>query len=332
MPKSKNNVVYSLAPLAGFTDGAFRRLCARHGADLTYTEMVSAAGLAHDSNPTRHLMEVLPGEGPVACQLFGANADDLVCATREVNGLMGENGKRFVEINLNAGCPVPKVVKPGAGSALIKNPAKIHDLLRAMVAETDLPVTLKTRPGPNPDTILMYEILDAAESAGAKGIILHGRFTSQGHGGAVHLDLLADLVSKARIPVTGNGGVVDCATARQMAETGVAGIMIGRGALANPWIFDRLKGELDEGHELSNADIREVVNEHIGSIIDLREQLVRNWPKSRIPSLDGMVSVQMHAHLFRYFSGRPGAAEMRRRLNTIRTIAEIHQLIQSLLG
>lgn len=307
---------YSLAPLAGFTDAAFRRLCLRHGADLTYTEMVSAAGLAHGSRPTRHLMETLPGEGPVACQLFGSNPDELEFSAREVTSL-----GRFVELNLNAGCPVPKVTREGAGATLVKDPAKVHDLLAAMKRGTDLPVTLKTRPGPKPDKVMLWELLDAAETAGASAIILHARFTSQNHGGEVHLDLLSELVERAKMPVWGNGGVKDTATARAMEATGVAGIMVGRAALANPQIFAALKGENAE------CDRIETLKDHLAGVIELREALARDFPDDHIPSVDGMCSIQMHTHLFRYFAGRPGAAELRRRLNSIRTLSEILSII-----
>ena len=307
---------YSLAPLAGFTDAAFRRLCSRHGADLTYTEMVSAAGLAHGSRPTRHLMETLPGEGPVACQLFGSNPDELEFSAREVTSL-----GPFVELNLNAGCPVPKVTREGAGATLVKDPAKVHDLLAAMKRGTDLPVTLKTRPGPKPDKVMLWELLDAAETAGASAIILHARFTSQNHGGEVHLDLLSELVERAKMPVWGNGGVKDTATARAMEATGVAGIMVGRAALANPQIFAALKGENAE------CDRIETLKDHLAGVIELREALARDFPDDHIPSVDGMCSIQMHTHLFRYFAGRPGAAELRRRLNSIRTLSEILSII-----
>ncbi len=307
---------YSLAPLAGFTDAAFRRLCSRFGADLTYTEMVSAAGLAHGSRPTRHLMETLPGEGPVACQLFGSNPDELEFSAREVSSL-----GRFVELNLNAGCPVPKVTREGAGATLVKDPAKVHGLLKAMKRGTDLPVTLKTRPGPKPDKVMLWELLDAAETAGASAIILHARFTSQNHGGEVHLDLLSELVERAKMPVWGNGGVKDAATARAMEATGVAGIMVGRAALANPQIFAALKGENAE------CDRIETLKDHLAGVIELREALARDFPDDHIPSVDGMCSIQMHTHLFRYFAGRPGAAELRRRLNSIRTLSEILSII-----
>lgn len=313
-----SQVRYSLAPLAGFTDAAFRRLCSRHGADLTYTEMVSAAGLAHGSRPTRHLMETLPGEGPVVCQLFGSNADELEFASREVSAL-----GRFVELNLNAGCPVPKVTREGAGATLVKDPAKVHELLKAMKRGTDLPVTLKTRPGPKPDKVMLWELLDAAETAGASAMILHARFTSQNHGGEVHLDLLAELAQRAKIRVGGNGGVKDAATARAMADTGVSEIMVGRAALANPQIFEVVKGGSPE------CDRIETFRDHLASVIELHEALARDFPEDHIPSIDGMCSIQMHTHLFRYFSGRPGAAELRRRLNSIRTLSEILSLVGS---
>ena len=317
----RNEPRFVLAPLAGFTDAAFRRICARYGADLAYTEMVSAAGLAHGSRPTRQLMEVLPGEGPVACQLFGAVPDELEFAAREATAV-----GRFVELNLNAGCPVPKVLREGAGAALVKDPERVYALLAAMRRGTSLPVTLKTRPGPKPDRVLLFELLDAATRAGAAGFILHARFTSQAHSGMVHLELLAELVERAKMPVTGNGGVVDAETARAMADTGVAGIMVGRAALANPEIFTVLKGGA------ATHDKIELFGEHLASIVELQAALARDFPDDPVQSLDGMSSVQLHTHLFRYFAGRPGAAKLRRRLNSIRTYAEVEACAKEIAG
>ena len=311
---------YVLAPIAGFTNAAFRLMAVRGGADLTYTEMVSAAGLAHGSSPTRHLLEVLPGEGPVACQLFGAKPDELAFAVREVSAL-----GRFVEINLNAGCPVPRIVREGAGSALVKKPELVYALLAAMVSETGLPVTLKTRPGPRPDKVLMLELLDAAETAGAKGLTLHARFTSQNHGGSVHLDLLAELVQRAKIPVTGNGGVKDAATARAMAETGVSSIMVGRAALPDPWIFSRLKRG-PESHAEALPRPQGLFREHLDALVALHEQIAERFPEDHGPSLDAWVAGAARTHLFRYFSGLRGAGELRRRLATVRTVADVEAI------
>ena len=322
---------YVLAPLAGFTDAPFRRLCTDGGADLTYTEMVSAAGLAHGSSPTRHLMETMPGEGPVALQLFGATESDLAYATDFVSRTIEQsNNRTIVELNLNAGCPMKKVTREGAGAKLIEDPEKIYRLLKAMVGNTTLPVTLKTRLGPHPQRTNVFEIVDAAERAGAKGLVVHARYTSQMHGGATHLDTLAEVVSRAHVPVTGNGSVVDAKTAAAMAATGVDAIMIGRASLANPWIF----GELKSGCSLltSGEDAASPLSKfrrHLGYLLEFREQLAAKYPNDHIPSPDAFASVKMHVHLFRYFNGRPGAAELRKRLNTVRTLDEIEEIVSS---
>ena len=311
---------FVLAPLAGFTDAPFRRLCHEGGADLCYTEMVSAAGLAHGSSPTRHLMETMPGEGPCACQVFGATESDLALAAREVEGVK----ERFVEINLNAGCPMKKVTCTGAGAKLVEDPEKVYRLLKAMRENTSLPLTLKTRLGPHPQKTNVFELLDAAECAGAKGITVHARYTSQMHGGAVHLDMLAEVVRRAHVPVTGNGSVVDAKTAAAMAATGVDAIMIGRAALPNPGIFAELKGEMRLGGET-------VFERHLKYLLSFRDQLAARFPNDHVPSADGFASVKMHVHLFRYFNGRPGAAALRARLNTVRTLAEIREICESQL-
>ena len=309
---------YVLAPLAGFTDAPFRRLCAEGGADLAYTEMVSAAGLAHGSSPTRHLMETMPGEGPVACQLFGSKETDLAFAAKEVPP------GRFVELNLNAGCPMTKVTREGAGAKLVEDPAKVYRLLKAMRENSPLPVTLKTRLGPHPQRTAVFELLDAAEQAGAKGFIVHARYTSQMHGGTLHLETLAEVVKRARIPVVGNGSVVDAKSAAAMAKTGVDAIMIGRAALSNPSIFSALKGD---GTGASCFGSSDAVRRHLEYLLAFRRQLEERYPNDHIPSEDAFASVKMHVHLFRYFSGRPGAAALRARLNKVRTLSEIVSLI-----
>ena len=318
---------YVLAPLAGFTDAPFRRLCFEGGADLTYTEMVSAAGLAHGSSPTRHLFETMPGEGPVSLQLFGAKESDIAYATDVVNrAIKQSNNHAIAELNLNAGCPMTKVKREGAGAKLIEDPAKIGRLLKAMTENTGLPVTLKTRLGPHPQRTNVLEILDAAEKAGAKGLIVHARYTSQMHGGPVHLDTLAEVVSRAHVPVTGNGSVVDAKTAADMAATGVDAIMIGRAALANPDIFRQLKS--GQANNLNNRTI-EHFRRHLQYLLLFRDRLAAHFPADHVPSPDAFASVKMHVHLFRYFNGRPGAAELRRRLNAVRTLAEIDEIARS---
>ena len=320
---------YVLAPLAGFTDAPFRRLCSEGGADLTYTEMVSAAGLAHGSSPTRHLMETMPGEGPVAIQIFGSKESDIAYATDVIHRTVEQSGRPtspspVVELNLNAGCPMTKVTREGAGAKLVEDPAKIGRLLKAMSENTSLPVTLKTRLGPHPQKTNVLEILDATEQAGAKGLIVHARYTSQMHGGPVHLDTLAEVVRHAHIPVTGNGSVVDAKSAAEMAATGVDAVMVGRAALANPQIFAQLK----QGQSNSPNDrTLDLFRRHLDYLLSFRDQLAAHFPGDHVPSPDGFASVKMHVHLFRYFGGRPGAAELRKRLNAVRTLEEIRHIV-----
>ena len=308
-----------LAPLAGFTDAPFRQMCFEGGADMAYTEMVSAAGLAHGSSPTRHLMETLPGEGKLACQIFGSRVSDVAYAAK----IATETG-RFRELNLNAGCPMPKVTREGAGAKLIENPRLIAQLLKAMTDNTDLPVTLKTRLGPHPGRTNVFEIAEEAARAGAAGIIVHARYTSQMHGGPVHLEKLSELVRRSPLPVTGNGSVTNAAELSAMLQCAVDAVMIGRAALAKPSLFSELKGAPPE-----KVSAAEMCERHLGHILSFREQLARRYPLDHVPSADGFSSVKMHTHLFRYFNGRPGAAALRARLSTVRTLAEIREIIEN---
>ena len=306
---------FFLAPLAGFTDAPFRRLCREGGADLVYTEMVSAAALFHGSSPTRHLMETMPGEGPVACQIFGREENEIAFAAAEVEKIR----ERFVEINLNAGCPMPRIVDSGCGAKLMEDPEKIYRLLKAMRENTSLPVTLKTRLGMHKAEPVVMELLDAAERS---RFILHARSAGQKHGGPVDLDALAEVVRKSSIPVCGNGSVTSKAGVDAMAATGVDAIMVGRAALADPWIFAKLKGEASDG-ALSGP---EAASRHLEYILEFRKMLESKYPGDHVPDEDGFASVKMHTHLFRYFAGLPGAAKMRRGLTLVRTLSQVRQI------
>ena len=222
-----------------------------------------------------------------------------------------------------------KVTRSGAGAKLIERPELIARLLRAMAENTDLPVTLKTRLGPHPGSTTVFEVADAAEKAGVAGIAVHARYASQMHGGPVHLDVLAELVARSKVPVTGNGSVTDAKTAAEMAKTGVAAIMIGRAALSDPYIFSRLKG-VASAEQAGVDDRRRFFERHLELLLRFRDALERKYPGDHIPSVDAFASVKMHTHLFRYFNGRPGAAEMRRRLNSVRTLAEIREVVGGL--
>ena len=313
---------FILAPLADFTDAPFRRMCFEGGADLCYSEMVSAAALAHGNSPTRHLMEVMPGEGPVACQIFGAREEDVAKAAREIDLIRD----RFTELNLNAGCPMQRITRAGAGAKLIEDPEKVYRLLKVMAENTSLPITLKTRLGPRLGEDRIFELADAAEKAGAKGLIVHARYTSQMHGGEVHYGKLAEVVEHTSLPVIGNGSVKTAKDVANMAAAGVQGVMIGRASLADPLIFAKLKNPSAEIP--SPWGVISPAKMHLKYLLEFREILVRNFPNDRIPSVDGFASVKMHIHLFRYFNSRPGAAALRAKLNSVRTLAEIETIIQ----
>ena len=315
---------YVLAPLAGFTDAPFRRMCREGGADLAYTEMVSAAGLVHGSSATRQMLETMPGEGPVVCQLFGADERDLAGAADLVQRTCRAS---FCELNLNAGCPMSKVTRSGAGAKLIENPELVGRLLRAMKENTDLPVTLKTRLGPRPGEDAVFEMLGAAEQEGAAGIVVHARYTSQLHGGPVGLDMLAEVVRRAKIPVTGNGSVADAASAAAMEATGVAAVMVGRAALKDPEVFMRLKG--GAAAPPPDADrARALCRRHLDFMLQFREQLAERFPGGHVPDAAAWAVVKLRTHLFRYFGGCPGAAALRSRIGSVRTLRDALALLK----
>jgi tRNA-dihydrouridine synthase B len=324
-----------LSPMAGYTDAAMRHICRKHGAALAYTEMTSAAGLLHADRKTWLLLETLPDEGPVVAHLYGREPDQLAEAACRV----AQTG-RFVAIDLNAGCPVRKVTVGGAGAALIHDPQRIHDILSAMRRVTELPLTLKTRLGPNPDRVMIFDILAAAESAGADAFALHARFTSQGHGGATHLELLAEVKRRARIPVIGNGGIRTASDARRMlSETGVDAVMIARGAIGNPWIFSEISAAL-----VSNADLPETVADKTPrrSFDEIQEALESHMDASRtlFEKMNARLGIKpaaaqteehlvavFRAHLFRYLRGLKGSSRLRGRLHLLHSLADIRAAI-----
>lgn len=307
--------------MAGFTDAPFRRLCFEGGAALCVSEMVSAAALAHGSVPTLQMLETMPGEGPLALQLFGAKPDEMAKAVRIVSEKLAQaKASPVVALDLNAGCPMPKVTRCGAGAALVKDPPLVGELLCAMRENTTLPVTLKTRLGPHPGEVTVFELLAQAERAGAKGMTVHARFTSQLHGGETHLDILEEVKRRARIEVTGNGSVTGRKSADAMAATGVDAIAIGRAALGDPEIFGRLAGR---PANLDKAGL------HIRYLLEYRRQLAEKYPY--VPDEDAFIAFKMRTHLFKYFSGIPGAAKLRQALNTVRTLAEIRSLLSPVI-
>ena len=299
---------FVLAPLAGITDGAFRRICFQMGAAMACSEMVSAKGLFYGDKKTGKLLEILPGEGPVDYQIFGHESDIMAFAARELDRY--ENA--FLDINM--GCPVPKIVKNHEGSYLMKDPDLCFDLVQACVKNTSKPVTVKIRAGWDSDHINAAEVAGACESAGASAIAVHGRTREQYYSGKADWSVIAKVKRAVKnIPVIGNGDVMSRADGlRMMEETGCDLVMIGRGALGNPWIFDK-----DHDGKPTNEELKAVMLKHFTDTAELKG--------------DHIAVLEMRKHVGWYMKGRPGAAAFRDAVNRIDDADELKNAIDAVL-
>lgn len=305
---------FLLAPLAGITDGPFRRLCSEAGAGLVYSEMVSAKGLWYKDKNTGGLLEILPGEGPVAYQLFGHEPEIMAFAARELDK------RDNVIFDINMGCPVPKIVKNGEGSALMKNPDLAHDVVAAAVKNTSKPVTVKIRAGWDADSINAVEVAHAVSAAGASAIAVHGRTREQYYSGKADWSVIAAVKRAVDIPVIGNGDVTDGASAlRMVEETGCDFVMVARGALGNPWIFRELNAAW-RGEPLppppTKEDKKQMMLRHFNDVLDLKGEYV--------------AVREMRKHVGWYLKGVTGAAAFRGKINQKNSADELRAAIESI--
>ena len=316
-----------LAPMAGYTDAAMRILARRFYCGMTYTEVVSADGLVRGSRQTLSMLDAEPGDAPLAAHLYGADAAVLAAAAVAVEKL-----GRFQSLDLNCGCPVSKVVAKGAGAALMKSPEKIGGLVRAIRRAVSLPVTIKTRLGLAPDRMNVSEIAQAAEEAGASAIAIHTRCATGRHGGPADWAALARVKTERTIPVIGNGGVRSGADVfRMMAETGVDGVMIGKAAIGNPWIFEEAwrlqQGLPPRAHGL--AEHRAVVLEHLRLLIAHKQSALAG--RRRAPYGAEMTAVlHFRAHLAGYIRGFPGSVGIRRSLQAMARMEDVQAALDRL--
>ncbi len=327
MGNQQLNNPFLLAPLAGFTDKSMRTLCTEQGASLTYTEMVSCKGLKYGDRKTKQLLSIGPDEGPVGFQLFGAEPEVLEWAA---GYLAAEVHEGPVTLDLNCGCPVPKIVKNGEGSALLKRLDALHDCVEAMVKGAEraaqirederlLPVTAKIRKGFAKGENVAVEAARAIEAAGAAAVTVHGRTREQYYEGAADWNVIAEVKKAVRIPVIGNGDVRSGGDAiRMMKETGCDGVMIARGALGNPWIFA-------EALALWENDffVKPTVNERL-------DMLLRHFDMVRIDKGDRAAVREMRKYAGWYTKGMRGAAAIRREINTTDDPVRYKEIIDSL--
>jgi nifR3 family TIM-barrel protein len=322
------DVPVMLAPMAGFTDSGFRVLCRRCGAGAVMTELVNAAGIVRGSARTLHLLETDGEERPVAAHLYGSDPAVMAQAASIVEGL-----GRFDFIDINCGCPVRRITARGAGVALMRDPGRIADIVRAVAGATSLPVTIKTRLGLTRNTVNVCEVARAAETAGAAAIAVHARTAEEKHGGPAQWEMLARVKRACSVPVIGNGGVATAGdVAAMLKETGVDAVMIGRAALGNPWIFDEtrclLSGAAYTPH--SPDALRALAAEHVRRVVRLKEKEAQTR-KVRRPA-DEAAALYFRAHLLKYIAPFRGRREVRRQLDDIRSCEHIMEVIDELIA
>ena len=301
----------ALAPMAGITDLPFRLICRRLGCGMTVSEMVSAKGLLYKNVKTTEMLRIDDGERPTAIQLFGSVPAELAEAARMVEA----SGADMIDFNM--GCPVPKIVNNGEGSALMKNPQLAHDILAAMVNAVKIPVTVKFRAGWDDANRNAVEIARAVEAAGVSAVAVHGRTRQQFYEGKADWSIIADVKQAVKVPVFGNGDIFTVADGLRMLEqTGCDGLMIGRGADGNPWLFTALAAAL-RGEPLPQSPS---LKERLAQAAEHLEMLIAY--KNEVVAVK-----EMRRHISAYLKGMPHAAEFRGRFHKVDTQEQFSELL-----
>lgn len=308
--KLDGNIV--LGPMAGVTDLPFRMLCKEQGADLVYTEMVSAKGIQFNNKNTENLLYINEEERPAALQLFGSDPD-----------ILSETAKRIEERNfdildINMGCPVPKVVNNGEGSALMKNPKLIGEIVRKVSSAIKKPVTVKIRKGFSEDNINTIEVAKIAEENGAAAVAVHARTREQYYSGKADWSIIRAVKEAVSIPVIGSGDVFSPEDAKQMIEqTNCDAIMLARGTRGNPWLFAQIKAYLEKGVLIPKPafqEVKEMILRHAALSVDYKGLYT------------GIREIRKHVAW--YTTGYPGSAKLRNRVNEINSMEDLEQLLE----
>lgn len=305
---------YILAPMAGVSDLPFRLLCKEQGAGLVCMEMVSAKAIYYNNKNTDMLMEIHPDEGPVSLQLFGSDPK-----------IMGEMAKRIEErpfsiLDVNMGCPVPKVVNNHEGSALMKNPKLVEEIVTSLVKSIEKPVTVKIRKGFDDKNVNAVEIAKIAEACGAAAVAVHGRTREQYYSGKADWEIIARVKDAVKIPVIGNGDVTDIESAQRLAEqTGCDGIMIGRAVRGNPFLFRELVHFEQTGSECAKAtpqEVREAILKHAALQIEYKGEYT--------------AVREMRKHISWYSAGYPGSTMLRAKINEMENMDDILAIVEKI--
>lgn len=306
-----------LAPMAGVSDRAYRELCVRFGAAYCVSEMVSSKALSFNSKKSEVLMEISDLERPCGIQIFG---DDPKCMADAAKHAL-ENKPDIIDINM--GCPAPKISSNGSGSALMKNPRLCGEIVKAVTAVTDIPVTVKIRKGWDDDSVNAVEVAKICESAGAAAITVHGRTRQQYYKPPVDYDIIRAVRKSVSVPVIANGDIDSAERAKEVMDiTGCDLVMIGRATLGNPWIFSQINAYLENPNvKIHTPDLEErlgVMIEHIGKMVEYKGE--------------HMAMLQARKLVVGYFKGMKGAAALRNEAGKIKTLDDLYELRQKALS
>lgn len=304
----ENNII--LAPMAGITDKPYRMICKEMGAGLVCTEMISSRAIFHDDTKTKLLMDTEGEKKPISYQIFGSEEESMEFAAKYLE-------EKADIIDINMGCPAPKVVKNGDGSKLMLDIKKAEKVIEAVVKSTSKPVTLKIRKGWDHNNIVAVEFAQMAEKAGISAITIHGRTRTDFYSGKADLEIIKKVKEAVKIPVIGNGDIVDEQTALEMFEkTGVDGIMIGRGTFGNPWIFKKISHFLQTGEKLPETTLEE------------RLQILEKHINLELKSKPEIVAIrELRKPISWYTKGLKDSSEFRDKINKIEKIEELKQEI-----
>lgn len=304
----ENNLI--LAPMAGVTNRPFRMICKQYGAGMVCTEMASSRAMFHNDLKTKRLLNTDGEKRPISMQIFGSDEASMAYAAKYVSDIAD-----IVDINM--GCPAPKVVKNGDGSKLLLDLEKAEKILKAVIENSKVPVTLKIRKGWDKENVVAVEIAKIAQRVGISAITVHGRTRSEFYTGKADLDIIKQVKESVNIPVIGNGDVIDGESAKKMFEyTGVDGIMIGRGTFGRPWIFKEILEYLENGKEIeepSNMEKLEIIKKHINLAVEEKGEIAVK---------------ELRKHIAWYTKNLKNSSEFRNSINKIETENELVQKIE----